>query len=93
MQISLRPENIIKNLSLMKTSWYASVCSWSSNTIEKLIVLIKIFKKLFIDDVCCAQFSEDEKWYRAQVLAVVDGEQVIVKYVDYGNIEQLPVSQ
>ncbi|XP_070552424.1 uncharacterized protein [Ptychodera flava] len=39
---------------------------------------------------CCAQFTEDDGWYRAKVVDV-SGEHVTVKYVDYGNSETLPV--
>lgn len=42
-------------------------------------------------DVYCAQFTEDEKFYRACVLDVVDNENVKVLYVDFGNTEILPV--
>lgn len=39
--------------------------------------------------ICVAQFSEDQKWYRARVTSVLnDG--VDVQFVDYGNTEVVP---
>ncbi|XP_021007897.1 tudor domain-containing protein 1 isoform X4 [Mus caroli] len=46
-----------------------------------------------IGDVCCAQFSEDDQWYRASVLAYVSEESVLVGYVDYGNFEILSLKR
>ncbi|KAM9297939.1 LOW QUALITY PROTEIN: tudor domain-containing protein 6 [Morus bassanus] len=40
------------------------------------------------DSVCLAQYSEDEKWYRALIISEVPcAEKVEVIYVDYGNRE------
>ena len=41
-------------------------------------------------DTCCAQFSEDEEWYRARVLAV-SCDQAEVRFLDYGNTETTPL--
>ncbi|XP_052617362.1 tudor domain-containing protein 1 isoform X4 [Peromyscus californicus insignis] len=46
-----------------------------------------------IGDVCCAQFSEDDQWYRASVLAYASEESVLVGYVDYGNFEILSLKR
>jgi tudor domain-containing protein 1/4/6/7 len=35
---------------------------------------------------CCAKFSEDEAWYRA-VVEKVKGDQVTVRFVDFGNTD------
>ena len=40
---------------------------------------------------CCGQFTEDDTWYRAVVLATEPGNKVRVWYVDYGNQETLPL--
>lgn len=45
---------------------------------------------------CCAQFSEDDSWYRARITESStkdDTSQVQVIYVDFGNHEPLPVSR
>jgi len=40
---------------------------------------------------CCAQFSEDGKWYRAKILSL-SSSLVEVLYVDYGNIDCVSLS-
>lgn len=40
---------------------------------------------------CCAKFSKDEAWYRAQIKNS-RGTDVSVLYVDYGNSETIPLS-
>ncbi|XP_035667114.1 uncharacterized protein LOC118409857 isoform X3 [Branchiostoma floridae] len=42
--------------------------------------------------VCCAQFTEDDSWYRAVVRKVTD-KGVLVRYVDYGNCETVEMSR
>ncbi|XP_019638854.1 PREDICTED: uncharacterized protein LOC109480923 isoform X1 [Branchiostoma belcheri] len=42
--------------------------------------------------VCCAQFMEDEGWYRAVIRKVTDSG-VLVRYVDYGNTETVEMSR
>ncbi|KAM8781754.1 tudor domain-containing protein 1 [Rhynchonycteris naso] len=46
-----------------------------------------------IGDICCAQFSEDDQWYRASVLAYASEDSVLVGYVDYGNFEILSLKR
>jgi staphylococcal nuclease domain-containing protein 1 len=38
------------------------------------------------DDLCAAQFSVDNEWYRAKVLSI-SGSKATVRYIDYGNAE------
>lgn len=43
-----------------------------------------------IGDICCAQFSVDNQWYRA----VIEGncaDNLTVRFIDYGNMEILPL--
>ena len=44
---------------------------------------------------CCAQFTEDDSWYRARITesCAKDTSQAQVIYVDFGNHEPLPVSR
>ena len=37
--------------------------------------------------ICCAQFSEDNEWYRGEVVNICDEESCMVKFIDYGNID------
>ncbi|NXN92037.1 TDRD1 protein, partial [Rhinopomastus cyanomelas] len=46
-----------------------------------------------VGNVCCAQFTEDNLWYRAAVLAYNSEEIVLVGYIDYGNFEGLPLTR
>ena len=45
-----------------------------------------------VGQACCALYSEDEEWYRAQVIHINDGDHLNVKFVDYGNSEIVPLS-
>lgn len=38
-------------------------------------------------------FSEDKQWYRAKVLAYPSEERVCVAYLDFGNSEEVDLSQ
>ncbi|XP_031619564.1 staphylococcal nuclease domain-containing protein 1 [Contarinia nasturtii] len=44
------------------------------------------------NDLCAAQFSEDNEWYRAKV-EKVQGHNATILYVDYGNKETVPTSR
>ncbi len=45
-----------------------------------------------VDNVCCAMFTEDDGFYRAVVTKVSSG-RIGVRYLDYGNCEELPLSR
>ncbi|XP_023585660.1 tudor domain-containing protein 1 [Trichechus manatus latirostris] len=45
-----------------------------------------------VGDACCAKYTSDDLWYRAIVLGTSEAH-VKVLYVDYGNIETLPLSR
>ncbi|XP_050195341.1 tudor domain-containing protein 1 [Myiozetetes cayanensis] len=44
-------------------------------------------------NVCCAQFTEDNLWYRATVTAYASEDSVLVDYVDYGNSDCVPLTK
>lgn len=44
-------------------------------------------------DLCCAQFSADNTWYRAVILSEHPDKEYDVQYVDFGNGEKVPVSR
>ena len=41
---------------------------------------------------CLAKFSEDEEWYRAKILEVLEDDKIIAHFVDYGNSEVTSVA-
>ena len=42
-----------------------------------------------VGSLCCAQFTEDMKWYRCKVLTIVK-ETVSLSYIDFGSVEEVP---
>ena len=42
---------------------------------------------------CCAQFSEDDVWYRGKITGLMKGKLAEVQFVDYGNAEVLPLNR
>uniref|UniRef100_UPI00358E7ACE tudor domain-containing protein 1-like isoform X2 n=1 Tax=Myxine glutinosa TaxID=7769 RepID=UPI00358E7ACE len=44
-------------------------------------------------DIVCAQYTEDDTWYRAHVLGLMQGNTACVSYVDFGTSEILSVSR
>ncbi|KAM6329775.1 tudor domain-containing protein 1 [Podargus strigoides] len=46
-----------------------------------------------VGSMCCAQFTEDNLWYRAAVITHVSEDTVLAAYVDYGNSEVLPLTR
>ncbi|XP_027504010.1 tudor domain-containing protein 1 [Corapipo altera] len=46
-----------------------------------------------VGSVCCAQFTEDNLWYRAAVTAYASEDTVLVDYVDYGNSDSVPLTK
>ncbi|XP_063363240.1 maternal protein tudor-like [Cydia amplana] len=47
--------------------------------------------ELPVGTACCARFPDDDKWYRAKVLGS-NNKMVLVAYVDYGNEQEVNVS-
>ncbi|XP_061857202.1 tudor domain-containing protein 1 [Colius striatus] len=46
-----------------------------------------------VGDMCCAHFKEDNLWYRAAVLEYISEDVVLVVYIDYGNLEAVPLTR
>lgn len=65
---------------------------------EILFVYDFLFEEEFVlsvinvGDVCCVQFFEDNQWYRVVVEDNINGV-LIVRFIDYGNIEILLISR
>lgn len=47
---------------------------------------------IFVRDVCCVQFFEDNQWYRV-VIEENNDDNFIVRFIDYGNLEILLISR
>ena len=46
-----------------------------------------------VGSFCCAQFSEDEQWYRGEVMERGDTDSCLVKFIDYGNVEKTDIGK
>ena len=55
-------------------------------------IAIKLLIKLQKGDAFLANFSVDDKWYRA-VVEESDAENVKVRFIDFGNAENIPISE
>ncbi|CAF3111343.1 unnamed protein product [Rotaria socialis] len=42
-------------------------------------------------DYCVAMYTEDARWYRARIIRYISDQTCEVFYVDYGNMEELPI--
>ncbi|XP_028398718.1 tudor domain-containing protein 1-like [Dendronephthya gigantea] len=47
--------------------------------------------QLFFNQPCCAKYSDDNHWYRAQVIGFPAPSTVLLDYVDFGNKEEVPL--
>ena len=45
-----------------------------------------------VGTICCAQFSEDRKWYRGEVCEIYDNSDCMIHFIDYGNSERVELS-
>ena len=73
---------------------------------SKLFLSLLMFLFLLLSgDMCCAQFTTDNQWYRARIKTAYSPAHpntvptlennlcVEVQYIDYGNSEWLPLSR
>ena len=44
-------------------------------------------------ELCCAKFSEDGEWYRAEIKDIADGDVANVLFVDFGNMDEIAYSE
>ena len=43
--------------------------------------------------ICAGCFSQDDSWYRAVIDKVISSDQVLLRYIDYGNQDVVPVER
>ena len=48
--------------------------------------------QLSFNQPCCARYSDDNEWYRAQIVGFPTPSTVLVDYVDFGNREEIPLT-
>lgn len=83
-------------------------CCCFENFLYTSKLFLSILKFLFLllsGDMCCAQFTTDNQWYRARIKTAYSPAHpntvptlennlcVEVQYIDYGNSEWLPLSR
>ncbi|KYQ56430.1 Tudor and KH domain-containing protein [Trachymyrmex zeteki] len=52
---------------------------------------LHILKKITIGQMVAAKFKYDNKWYRAEVISIVNSSAYKIFFVDYGDLEIVPV--
>ena len=69
-----------EDLNVMSEKLEAALASSSTGDLSVAVV----------GGICCAKFTEDDAWYRAQVMDTdTDKGQANVRFVDYGNTDTL----
>ena len=48
-----------------------------------------VYILVYFIDIVCAKFSADGRWYRAEIVRVVTSENIRIRFVDYGNEEEV----
>ncbi|CAG5127804.1 unnamed protein product, partial [Candidula unifasciata] len=56
-----------------------------ADNLETLLSNSEHLQEVAAGDVVCAQFTEDDAWYRAQVESCTDDGQFVIRFIDYGN--------
>ncbi|XP_012059030.1 PREDICTED: tudor and KH domain-containing protein [Atta cephalotes] len=59
---------------------------------EKENCQLHILKKITVGQMVAARFKYDNKWYRAEVISVMDSSEYKVFFVDYGDLEIVPIN-
>ena len=95
-------ENVIVTAVTNYSDFYVQL-SKSSDQLDQLMgQLHELYSQMNASDLqlispiigqyCCSCFTEDDGWYRA-CIEEVDGKQLTVRYIDYGNSEHLNIDR
>ncbi|XP_018343282.1 PREDICTED: tudor and KH domain-containing protein-like isoform X2 [Trachymyrmex septentrionalis] len=58
---------------------------------EKENCQLHTLKKIIVGQMVAARFKYDNKWYRAEVISVMESSEYKVFFVDYGDLEIVPI--
>lgn len=51
---------------------------------------VSLVSPLLLGQLCIAKFQQDKQWYRAQVIELLGVNRVKVRFLDYGNVTDVP---
>ena len=85
--LSERLSSSLRSFSLPK--YLNIVCKPMDDIFHTMIIILVSEGNIFeAGQPCCAKYTQDDCWYRAQILTVTE-DSVSVYFVDFGNMETL----
>lgn len=79
--VSVRQENIISDFLHLMTA------------LNQGIKTCKPLKNPSVGGLCAAKFSQDESWYRARLIDILNSSTAMVQFIDFGNCEEVALSE
>ena len=84
--------NSLKELYVMATNHVEKLGKMIDLVQAQAVIPNQFNRALVVGELCLAKFSEDNSWYRAEVIKLLESDLVLVRFVDFGNIETVKPS-